>query len=448
VLPLPAGAGTDISRDLGLGGAVPSDGRVYRHERNPPRAMMVDVRVEMWTANQSQLASAVDDLFRRFPGRGSLLTTPALLAADVRDGDTTIRLLSEGEPLGRSAWALLEAADSLVDRASEIAFTPTGAFDASRVPWRFGAASPAIRGVLSPTPLVPSPLDPDHPAPRGLALAVGFALVDTPAAGQSLTLCSLDCQGQPALRLGISFLQNNGGVDAEIAATATFQTSAGAKGAAVTRWRVPATRLASRVILHATATSGRAAVDLYLDGDAQPPNSGAAPITAAGIPFAGNDMPLTVGDPAGSPVAFDVSFVHLFSEPVGPLDPVVRTGIVAAPQWTPGGALQLATSDDGITPGATRISTTVESIDGDTLSVFPPITGAWSRGKTIVYSDEYFLQQAQFRRKDDLVNHLYRATTEYRVSARLDDDHVERAAQIVEGVTMTLDVGGAAAEGA
>jgi hypothetical protein len=185
--------------------------------------------------------------------------------------------------------------------------------------------------------------------------------------------------------------------------------------------------------------AARGAVGLYLDGDARPADPSAAPGTATGALATGNDMTLTVGDPAGSPVPTDVTFVQLLSEPIGPFDPRLRTSIVPASQWSPGRTLQLAQSDDGVTPGKVRASTIVESVAGDTLTVFPPLGGAWDRGHTIVFAEEYFLQQAQIRRKDDLVNHLYRAAGEYRVSALLDDGIVEAAVPLVESVVTPVD---------
>jgi hypothetical protein len=443
VLALPSSAGTDIAPDLGLSDAAPVDGRIYRHQLRPARAMIVDVRVEVWSASQTQLAALVDDLTRRFPGRGSLLTAPSLLADDVVDGATQIRLLPQGEPVGRYALLLLEAADSLRDRVSGSTFSypsSTGTLDRTTARIRFSPTSFAIRAVVSPTPLVPSPLDPVTVAPRGLALAIGFSFAAAPAAGQTVTLASLDSAGGPALHVVISFSSVTSTatppvttVQALITATATFL------GTATTTWSLPASRLSSPCILHAVVVAAKGTIELYLDGDARPADPTAVPVTATGALATSYDMTFTLGDPAGSPVPTDVTFVELFSEPIGPYDPRLRSSIVPASEWSVGRTLQLAQSDDGVMPGKTRASTTVEAVSGDTLTVFPPLTGTWDRGHTIVFADEYFLQQAQLRRKDDLVNHLYRASGEYRVSALLDDDALTAAVPLVETVVATVD---------
>ncbi len=370
VLAVPSSGGTDIAGDLGLADALPVDGRLFRHQLASPRAMLVDFRVELWAPSQTQLAAVVDDLTRRFPGRGSLLTAPALLADDVADGATQIRLLPQGEPVGRHGWALLESADSLRDRVSGAVFVPTGALDATPARIRFSPTSLAIRAAVSPTPLVPSPLDPDRLAPRGLALAVGFSLAATPApaAGgmQTLNLCSLDLGGQPVLRLVVTFTATTTTpapssatptpaptttVQALIVATATFANGAGPTSQASTTWSVPASRLATPCILHAVVVAAKGTVELYLDGDARPADPTAIPVTAPGVLATGYDMTLTVGDTGGSPVPTDVTFVQLSSEPLGPFDPRLRTSIVPASQWSPGRTLQLAQSDDGVTPG-------------------------------------------------------------------------------------------------
>jgi hypothetical protein len=424
-----------IAGDLGVADVAPVDGRLHRHELRIPLAMLVDVRLDCWAATQAQLAAIVDDLERRFPGRGSLLTAPSLLADDLKDGDRSLRLLPEGQPIGRWGWALLEAGDSLRDRVAGAVFTAIGDLDRTPQRIRFDGTHRALRAILSPTPLVPDPLAPEHPAPRGMALALGFALAGELPAGGAAALASLDYEGLPALRLEIVSSPPNGTTQVEIVATATFQSGSSVSGPAVTRWRMPASRLKDRVILHAAVVAARGTVELYLDGEVAP--DGSTKSTAQGAPRARHDMTLTIGDPDGSPVPIDVTFAHLSAEPLGPSDPRLRTAVTRAAQWPPGRAIQLAETVDGIEPGKARFATTIVAVEGDVLHVDPPIAGGWDRGRTIVYADEYFLQQAQVRRKDDLLNHLYRATGEYRVSALLDDDRAERApVQVVEGVDL------------
>jgi hypothetical protein len=429
VRPSPA----SMASDLGIADAASIEGRTQRRELRPPRAMLFDVRLDTWAASQPELASVVDDLTRRFPGRGSLLTAPSLLADDRKDGDSTLRLLPEGEPIGRRGWALFEAADSLRDRVFGAVFTPIGGVDLTPQRLRFDATNKAVRATISATPLVPSPLDEAHPAPRGMALAIGFALgADLPAGGAA-QLASLDFQGLPALRLEVVSSPPNGSTQIEIVATATFQSGASVTGPAESRWRMPTSRLRSRVTLHASVVASKGAIELFLDGEPAP--DGSIRTTAVGTPRAGRDMTLTLGDADGSPVAIDVGFAHLFSEPQGPTDPRLRGSVVRAPQWPAGRRIQLASTSDGIEPTKARFSTTIVAVEGDTLRVDPPIAGVWERGRTIAYADEYFLLQGDVRRKDDLLNHLYRASGEYRVSALLDDDRAEDApVQVVETI--------------
>lgn len=433
---LPLAPGADMAGDLGIADAASVDGRLLRHQLPVPRAMMLDVRIELSAASQLELAAVIDDLNRRLPGRGNLLSAPALLAGDGKSGASTIRLLTEGEPIGRHAWLQLEAADSIHDRVSDRAFTAVGSLDRTADRLRFDGASRALTAVVSPLPLVPSPLDPAHPAPRGLALAVGLTLA-AGAVGQSARIGSLDHQGLPVIRLEVAFAPGNGGEApalAEIIATATFQQAGGATAAAITRWRVAADRLAQRTAVHAAVVASKGTVELYLDGLPQPGDALAAtpPTTSTGLPFAGNDMIFTVGDRAGNALSFDVAWAHLLAEPSGAVDPRLRRSIAGPSQWPAGRRITLASAEDGRSPGKMRHDARVVSVEGDVLTLAPPLQGDWPRGRTIVFAEEHFLQQQHIRRKDDLLNHIYRATGEYRVSALLEDDVVESAVPVVE----------------
>ena len=92
-------------------------GRLVRHRRPTPTAVAVDVRVDLWTGTQSELASVLDAWTRTTATRGQLLLRPAVLAADVAPTDTSVRLLSPAEPAGRTTIALLDVIDTaVVDR--------------------------------------------------------------------------------------------------------------------------------------------------------------------------------------------------------------------------------------------------------------------------------------------------------------------------------------------
>ena len=154
---------TDLAIDLGLAAAVAVDGRMHRHQLSVPRAMMLDVRIELSAASQLELAAVIDDLNRRLPGRGNLLSAPALLADDGKRGASTIRLLREGDPIGRHAWLQLEASDSIRDRVTDRTFTATGSVDRTAARFHLDSASRALAALVSPLPLVPSPRTPRTP---------------------------------------------------------------------------------------------------------------------------------------------------------------------------------------------------------------------------------------------------------------------------------------------
>jgi hypothetical protein len=423
---------------LGFDDAVSVDGRLKRHKLPAPRAMTVDVRLELWAASQGELAAMTDDLARLAEARTSFATRPALLAADANAGDTALRLLPEGEPVTPASLALLEAADGLRDRVSNRAFSaPDGALLSG--PPRFRLSGTQTLGFeVNPTPLIPSPLDIGHPAPRGIALSLGVSITGA-SAGQRFELARLAQGSEPVLTVELEFTSNAGQLFADVISTATF-ASGGVSNQAVTRQRVLASSPASSerpfergLVIHVAVVVSTGQIESWVDGEARAPGALPEPVVGQGRLLGGSDMQLSIGaSGAGNPLPIDVRHAHLFSEPLGAFDVRLRASLASVRQFVPGQRLRLARSEDGYSPGQERAETTVVSIDGDTLTIFPAVEDQWPRGRTLLFADELFLQQVELRRRDDLLNQLYRLSVDYRIAALLESDFPEASAPLVE----------------
>lgn len=428
---------------LGLATAHPVAGRLQHHELPVPRAMMVDVRADFWAATQGELASMADSVARLIPGRGSMVTRPALLAADLGDGAVAIPMLAEGEPATRYSLAHVEGGDIdpsgtplIVDRISNRSFTKGGsvARAAGRIELGAGTPSASLSLTVCPTPLVPSPLDAAHPAPRGAAVSIGVAFQDAES-GQTVRLVSLDFEGAPVLRLALGIELAGSDLMARIVGSSTFVSGSGSS-LAKTEWLVPVTVFADGATVHAAVDASTGIVDLFLDGLPAPKaalDATGSPEVALGAFAAGNDMSLVIGE-AANPVALRVGHVHVFSEPLGAFDARLRRTLTPTRMLTPGMRLTLAESEDGVRPGTRRAETMILSVDTSTgtLTVSPPIAGAFLRGRTIAFGEEQFVQQMSLRRRDDLFNNLHRFTVDYRISTLLEDDVVPSPVPAVE----------------
>jgi hypothetical protein len=422
---------------LGFDDATSIEGRMKRHKLPAPRAMTVDVRLELWAASQGELAAMTDDLARLAEARTSFATRPALLAADANAGDTTLRLLPEGEPITPASLALLEAADGLYERVSNRAFTaPDGALLSEPPRFRLSGAQ-ALGFEVNPTPLIPSPLDVGHPAPRGLALSLGVSITGA-SAGQRFRLARLDHGAEPVLMVELEFASNGGQLFADVISTATF-TSGGVSNQAVTRQRVLASNPASSerpfergAVIHVAVVVSTGQIESWVDGEARAQGAEPAPVIGQGSLLGGDDMQLSIGGGSGNPLPIEVRHAHLFSEPLGAFDPRLRASLASVRHFVPGQKLRLARSDDGYSPGQERAETTVVSVDGDTLTIFPAVEDHWPRGRTLLFADELFLQQVELRRRDDLLNQLYRLSVDYRIAALLESDFPEASAPLVE----------------
>ncbi len=403
----------DPAASLGLGdGARSADGRIARHRVPNPAAVAVDMRLDLWAGSQQDLAVMFEHWARIMPVRGQLPIRPSLLAADVPDQSQAVQLLAGGEAPNRASLLQLEPAGFTDRRLGQPPTLANGAaLDAGTL--RFTATATASYLVFEPPP-VPQAWDPLHPGANGFALSLGLRVDAGAAAGQAWQVLSLD-HDVTVLRLALSYATVDGTLMAELQATAN-QADGTAYAAAVAR--VAATVLEAGADIHLIADARSGAVALFLDGQPLP----ADPATPApGTPAGGHDMTLTLGDPGGATTGFRVTHLHLLGRPAGPVDPQLRRSTARATDWTIGDPIVLARSDDGYSVTGDTFGAVVVGVTGDTLQLDRPVPGDWLRGTTLVLKRSLFAFQKQLRRRDDLMNTLYRITLEYRVSTYLED---------------------------
>ncbi|HZH03940.1 MAG TPA: hypothetical protein VEY30_09160, partial [Myxococcaceae bacterium] len=334
-----------------------------------------------------------------------------------------------------SSLAHLETTDAATERSrGGILVLAAGAT------WQSGPSELRVAGpgtaatVVHPTPLVFNPLHAVNPAPRGLALTLDFRLESGLALGDVVRLVTLSSDVANVLRIRVDGVTPT---TARLVATASF-SQGGVVGTAETRWQVPTSTLDAGVSLHAVAEGGTGVVTLYINGQAQPLSDATAtptpPIASPGVPAATSDMELTLGRATGggNPVAFRVSHLHLWGEALGPFEPALRRSVVAASALKPGDVIRLAETRDGCRAGKRQFEALVVSTQGDEVTLSKPVVGTWTRGRTIVFQEESFLFQTRLLRKDDLLNHLYRCSVDYRASALLDDAIPQLGAPLVE----------------
>jgi hypothetical protein len=441
-------ASPDASVALGFVPPAASQmGMTFKQALDPPKAFAVDVRVDLWAATQGELASMMDSLAQTVPTRGRLLIRPGLLAADVKDGDTTIRLLSQGEPSTGDSMLHVEAADGFYDRMQQRAFiTTAGATTTANPPSLNFTGTGTARLRVHPTPLIPDPRHSDIPAPRGVAIACGFTITGG-ANNNRVRIYSLELNGQPVLRLECLIVQVSSVLFGELIATAGFTVGAAVQ-TTETHWRIPLTTLNAGIVLHAAVEGPLGQVALFMNGDPQqlgdPAATPVAPVpVVGGTPLNAWDMVLTLGNGAGNVLPIQLTHVHVFDEPFSPLDPNVRAATTAASEVSPGDPIVLTYSTDGFSPSEQAFQTMVASVSGDTVTLVDKVVGSWNRNTTLVYQQEYFFFQRQLRRKDDLMNHLFRCSIDYRVSGMLDEPNAMDTAPLVVQPVVDLTALGA-----
>lgn len=433
----------DLAPALGLvPPAAVVAGRRRMHRLSPARPMLVEVRLDLWAQSQADMATMFDGLAYAAPTRGRLTLRPSLLAADVADGATELRLLDQGEPTTGDSLFHLEGGDGLVDRARGAVCTLSAGATHEPAAGRFrlvGAGQlTALVWTLRP---VPDPLFATQPAPQGFALALGVQLDAAAAVNDSYAVLRLTRGAITVFSLTLQVVSVNvaglATTFGEVTATATLTRDA-VDAVAQTRRRIPLAQLQAGGTLHATVVAESGVIALAWDGEAQrlddavvtPAPPGAAP----GVPTTGPDMTLVLGGGAGAalPQPATISHVHLVGEPQGPLDPRLRVSVAAAARLRPGDPIALAASDDGWHRGDSRSQMLVDDVRGDRVLLTRPVSGAFARGRTLVYQDECFFFQTAVKRRDDLMNQLYHCSVDYKVSALLEDPTAHPSAILVQ----------------
>lgn len=423
--------GTDPAAALGLGAAARAvEGRLVRHRVPSPTAVAIDMRLDLWAGSQQDLAVMFEQWARLVPVRSQLPIRPALLAADATDGAQTLTLQAEGEVPNRATLLQLGPEGGFADRRTGEAPVLAGGAVEDAGSLRFTGAATATYLVFE-SPPIPQAWDPQHPGAGGFALTAGLRLDPGAAAGPAFRILSLD-HASTVLRLDIRPVDAGGAVQAELQATAT---QAGGAAFAPAVAAIPAARLEAGVDIHILVDARAGIVSLFADGQ---PLAAAPTVPAPGPPAGGHGMLLTVGDPGGLPVGFRLSHLHLQGRPYGPIDPLARRSLSRAVDWSIGDPVVLARSDDGFSATGDSFGAVVTGIDGDTLRLDRPIVGTWPRGATLVQQRSLFMYQKQLRRRDDLINALYRITLEYRVSTYLDDRVPGVTAPLAEVVDVQL----------
>jgi len=439
-----------LSGALGLDDGTRVPGRVHRHKLHPPKAMTLDVRIDLWASTQPEIASLSDSLCRLAPSRGVARTLSALLAVDAAEGSDTLVLLSQGEPTLPISIVHVEAEAGARDRVTGRVLSPTPAAPVGGF-LTLDAATPAMGLRVLPAPLVPGPFDVADPLPRGVALTLGLRVQSGGTAGQALSLCALTFGGTPVLALTAALVQTNGSVSADLTAVATFDQGNGATGTASTTMRLPLSTLEAGLELHAAVVAATGTIELFVAGQPQalddPKVTPVPPVAVPGTLVAGRGMQFVIGTAGGNPLDLSISHVHLQSEPVGPFDPELRMSVARASRFSPGRRIEITRRGEKISPES-RVSLNILSVSGNTLKVSPPLPATFAAGTAQVFANELFFQQVALRRKDDLANHLYRLTGDYRVSATLEQDIVEPPVPAVETPMVEITSLGSGADGA
>jgi hypothetical protein len=422
--------GGTAAASLGFAGARVVGGRTVRHQLTPPRAMNVEVRVDLWAAGQVELGSMVDSLLRALPTRGHVPTRAGLLAEDVVLGATSLRVLPEAWPTLRFALAHLEPTGAPRCRVSG---AEVGVADGT---WgnAAGRLALAINGSavlpVARSPLLPDPLAPPHLAPRGFAVGFAFSITGPHPVGQSRPIVTLErtVDGVARTPLFLTLVRANGGpTGLELRARAEV-SGPGGTGTASAAWQFAPTRFRTFTQVHLIVDAVTGALTLYLDGKLVPPNG--SPARVPGVSHLGADTSLRLG--GAGPGALEFGYLLLFAEPVGILDPRLRTAASPAARYAPGDRLMLARTTDGVTPLEPRFAATVESVNGNTITLSPATTSAFPAGRSIVLHEDLFVEQLRVTRKDDLLNRLFRASVDYRVAGVLEENLSDITGPLVE----------------
>lgn len=406
---------------LGFSAGVAMAGRLHRQRRGAPTAVSLDLRMDLWAGTQYELAALIDGLVGAVPTRGSLLSRPMLLARNVNSGDQTVELLEEGEPTLLSSLVHLEGADRGLDRVSGEAWVNKGPVVQSEPPRYKFAANRFLRLRCNPLPAVPDPRRRAHPAPRGYALSLAFQVAAGAKAGDRARLFALTVGTRTVLGVQVDWVTDQGELHADVQVNAELSTPTGFRTASLIR-RVRATSVISPTFLHCRLLAGKGTLELRLSGsDGEDlPETAAPRITAVvGNPQGTYDMMATLCPSTAQ--SWDCWLCHLIAEPLGAADLGARRLINPAFRLNPGDLLKVADCEEGLRPTGEAVEALVTAVTGRVATLDRPLTRSFSKGQAIVYQRELFLQQSRLHRRDDLLNHLYRLTCDYRLSTFIDE---------------------------
>jgi hypothetical protein len=273
--------------------------------------------------------------------------------------------------------------------------------------------------------IIPDPGRPAEVAPAGAALSLGLRLAAGAAAGDQGRMVTVEQAGRSLLRLDFAVVEADGTLFVDLTASAELRIRSGGFGPAATTRRVPLATLQAGALLHVAVSAAQGTVVITLNGAAQDfANASETPVPptiAQGVPPSGEGLRIVLGNPAGNPVGFELDHVHLLAAPLPPHDPRLRGSVATAPEFRPGDYIALGECDNGFLVRDDPEGFYVQSVSGDSVTLDRPVSRRWRRGATLVHSRCCFLHQRSVKRRDDLMNRLYRYCVSYRVSALLED---------------------------
>lgn len=424
---------TQLATALGFDDdALVAEGRLVRHRAPNPRAIAVDVRLDLWAGSQIDLADIVEAWARITPTRGQLLLAPALLTVDAADGDNTLGLQPQGESPTRWTLLQLEPGNGYSDRLTGQPPELSGEVSVTTDELVFTGDGLATLRFFEPSPVAVA-WALEHPGANGYAVATGLR-VDAAAAadGDVVTILVIEHLDLDALRIAVEFSSAGNGLTPQLVVDADRSD-----GEPFPTLRAPLdpAALTAGVELHVVVDARLRRTTAFVDGQpVETPSDPGAAATAAGGP----GMDLILGDPDSAPVEFAIRHLAVHGRPLGPADPKLRLTTSPARAWAVGDPIAIARSDDGVTVTGPAFAATVAAVDDDGVTLDRPVVGDWPRAGSLVYKRGLFFAQRQLRRSDDLMNRLYRLSAEYRVSAFLDERYPSVSAPLVETTEVDL----------
>lgn len=420
----------EMADALGLrgDGSLNVPGRIARHRMSQPTAVGVDLRLDLWAASQQGLADMLERWAVLTPTRGQLLTTPGMLRQDIARGVTTITLQPGMWPTERWTLGLFDGATNFDNRLNGRQVTLSGA---AVVPNGGGLAfanADTAEHLIWDAPALPPPDRPDHPAPQGYALMVEVRTIGQMVAGETLRIATLATDTGTALSVTATARLRNAVTEVVVQLRADQDPGSFAPR----DFLMTPAQLADRVMLHVVLDAASGEMNAFADGMPLPPDDAvvpAAPVPA--LPLAMEDMVLTFGDAGGIDRPMAIRRAELLGRPLGPMDPRLAETSAGGTRWQVGDPVGVVSNYDGRTANE-PFTAIVIGIVGDQLLLDRPVPRDYGRARSVVFKRALFFAQRQWRRRDDLMNRMFRLSAEYRISAFLEDRLPSNTAPIVE----------------